>query len=103
MLEALGVRFFDERGRELTGVGDNLERVAYLDLSSFLKKPENFQVTLLLGNREGSPVGGIDHFAYVLSLYTGEFPRNFREVSGIGMSLGVFWNIEVATRGEAHG
>ncbi len=103
VLSALGVRFLDTRGRELTGVGDNLERVVSLDFSSFLKRPEDFRVVLFPGDSEGSPIRGIDHFARLLALYTGERPLDFRRASGIGMGLSVFWGIEVARRRETCG
>lgn len=102
MLTALGVRFFDARGRELTGIGDNLKYVVSLDLSSFLKKPKGFTVFLALQDREGEVVQGIEHFASILALYTGERPFDFRKGSGIGMSLSVFWGVRIAEGREVY-
>lgn len=100
MLTALGVRFFDVRGRELTGIGDNLRRVVFLDFSAFLKKPKSFSVLLAPGERGEGTVEGIEHFARVLMLHTGVCPLDFRKVSGIGMSLSVFWDVAILERGE---
>lgn len=100
MLSALGVRFFDARGRELTGIGDNLKWVVSLDFSAFLKKPENFLVLLVPGERGEGTVEGIEHFAQVLMLYTGIRPLDFRRASGIGMGLSVFWDVTILERGE---
>lgn len=100
LLSALGVRFFDARGRELTGIGDSLRYVASLDISSFLKKPKHFRVVLALGKEEGPPIRGLHHFARILARFTGEYPLDFRDVSGIGMALGVFWNIVTCERRE---
>lgn len=102
MLTALGVRFFDAQGRELAGVGDNLKRVVSLDLSSFLKKPKGFSVLLALGEEEGDPVEGLEHFAQVLTFYTGVRPLDFRRVGGLGMSLSVAWGATILERRETH-
>ncbi len=96
MLTALGVRFFDARGRELTGIGDNLKYVVSLDFSSFLKKPKGFTVFLALQERKGEVIQGIEHFASILARYTGERSLDFRKGSGIGMSLSVFWGVRIA-------
>lgn len=100
MLTALGVRFFDARGRELTGIGDNLKRVVFLDFSALLKKPKSFSVLLAPGEKGEGTVEGIEHFAQVLMLYTGVRPLDFRKIGGIGMGLSVFWDVAILERGE---
>lgn len=105
LLEALGVRFFDAAGRELTGVGDNLKRVASLDLSGVLKKPQNVRVTLALGEEQSEEAlrllcGDLFHFARLLFRFTGEQPLDVREVGGVGMGLGVVWEVHVTGREE---
>jgi hypothetical protein len=103
LLEALGVRFFDAAGRELTGLGDNLKRVTSLDLSGVLKKPQNVRVTLALGEEKNGEAlrllcGDLFHFARLLFRFTGERPPDVREVGGVGMGLGVVWEVDVTGR-----
>ncbi|WP_427366431.1 glycerate kinase [Candidatus Caldatribacterium saccharofermentans] len=105
LLEALGVRFFDAAGRELTGMGENLKRVASLDLSGILKKPQNVRVTLALGEERDEEAlkllcEDLFHFARLLFRFTGEQPPDVREVGGIGMGLGVVWGVHVTGREE---
>ncbi|MGQ9622907.1 MAG: glycerate kinase [Candidatus Caldatribacteriaceae bacterium] len=95
MLEALGVRFFDVWGRELSGMGDNLKRVASLDPSGLVVKPENLGVEIIVGS--GKPSSCLEknaqHFARVVERFTGE--RVFLNHGGVGMSLEAFWGAKV--------
>jgi glycerate kinase len=98
MLEALGVRFFDVRGRELSGMGDNLKRVASLDLRDLVIKPKNLGVEVVVGSGKSSSCLEKDaqHFAQVVERFTGE--RVFLSHGGVGMSLEAFWGAKIISR-----
>ena len=44
---ALGVRFLDKNGQELTGVGDNLKQVAHIDTSGMLPQVKEASFTVI--------------------------------------------------------
>lgn len=44
MAQALGVKFFDEKGEELEGIGENLNRISKIDLSGMNPKINEVQV-----------------------------------------------------------
>lgn len=44
---ALGVRFLDKNGRELTGVGENLKQVAHIDTSGMLPQVKEASFTVI--------------------------------------------------------
>lgn len=46
-MSALGVRFLDKNGQELTGVGENLKRVAHIDTSYMLPQIEEASFTVI--------------------------------------------------------
>ena len=46
-ISALGVRFLDKNGKELTGVGENLKRVAHIDTSYMLPQIKEASFTVI--------------------------------------------------------
>lgn len=46
-LQALGIKFVDQHQKELRGCGENLLKIQSMDLSDFLLKNKDFQLTIL--------------------------------------------------------
>jgi len=62
-LQALGVRFLDEEGQELFGIGDNLLRIASLDYAQMILKPR--EVEFLIACDVENPLYGEEGAAWV--------------------------------------
>lgn len=73
-LQALGVRFLDERGTELLGIGDNLIRVARIDTSHLVLLPKG--VELIIACDVQNPLYGPQGAAYVYAPQKGASPEN---------------------------
>ncbi|MDK2897419.1 MAG: glycerate 2-kinase [Candidatus Atribacteria bacterium] len=73
VLQALGVRFLDERGEELAGIGDNLSRIARIDRSGL--QPLGGAEILIACDVE-NPLYGPEGAAYVYAPQKGASPKD---------------------------
>lgn len=78
MAAALGYRFFDEEGRQLEAIGQNLGRIA--SLSDEAVAPELKQVTIQIVTDVSNPLCGKKGATYVFSAQKGLSPSEFERV-----------------------
>lgn len=119
-LRALGVKFFDQEGKELKGIGDDLINLVRIDSQHLFKKPEG--VELIIACDVKNPLYGEEGAAYVYGPQKGANPeevemldrglRNYARLvkehtgieidylpgagaaGGIGAGLYAFWGAE---------
>ena len=94
-MRALGARFLDGSGRELSGMGVDLERVARIDMSGFMKAAEDARITVMCD--VNNPLTGAKGAAFTFGSQKGGTPdilerlesgmRNYAEV--IHTQLGI--------------
>jgi len=72
-LRALGVKFFDQEGKELKGVGDDLLRLVRIDSQHLFTKPE--EVELIIACDVKNPLYGEEGAAYVYAPQKGASPE----------------------------
>lgn len=72
-LRALGVKFFDQEGRELKGEGDDLLLLSSIDSQHLFKKPEG--VELIIACDVKNPLYGEEGAAYVYGPQKGANPE----------------------------
>ncbi len=73
-LQALGVRFLDQDGRELEGMGENLPKIARIDMEQFFRPPEDTEV--LIASDVTNPLYGPSGAAYVYGPQKGAGPED---------------------------
>lgn len=73
-LQALGVRFLDQNGRELKGMGENLPKIARIDVEQFFRPPEGVEV--LIASDVTNPLYGPSGAAYVYGPQKGAGPED---------------------------
>jgi glycerate kinase len=75
-LRALGARFFDEKGRELSGTGEDLPRIATISVDHLLRPPQG--VELIIASDVQNPLYGPLGAAYVYAPQKGAGPEDVR-------------------------
>lgn len=87
-VRALGVRFFDKAGNELSGLGSDLEKVSHIDISGLDKRVKDTKFTVMCDVK--NPLCGKDGCTYTFGKQKGGTPEildrlekgmcNFRDV-----------------------
>lgn len=75
-LVALGVKFFDKTGRELSGIGENLRKIASIDTSNMLRLPGG--VEIVIASDVQNPLYGSSGAAYVYAPQKGASSEDVR-------------------------
>uniref|UniRef100_A0A7V4DDY9 Glycerate kinase n=1 Tax=Candidatus Caldatribacterium californiense TaxID=1454726 RepID=A0A7V4DDY9_9BACT len=73
-LQALGVRFLDQHGTELLGMGDNLLKIARIDTSQLVRPPQGTELIIACDVR--NPLYGPQGAAYVYAPQKGAGPED---------------------------
>ena len=126
-MRALGVRFLDEAGHELVGIGKNMERIARIDESGLIPQAREATFTLMsdvtnpllgplgatnvFGRQKGADdaalarlEAGMCHYAEVLAETHPEADFDtpgFGAAGGLGMALSVFLGARIRSGVEA--